>query len=101
MGLFLQLYNSKLAPDTHKTNVSISYRVIKDHQQVWKEDESSEQLHQNGEQITIERNLPLFTLEPGQYTLEVYGIDLLTNQTISRTADFTVKPPASAPKPVT
>jgi len=99
MGIFVQLYNLQLAPETHKTSVSVSYRVIKDHQQVWKEDESSEQLHQNGEQITIERNLPLFTLEPGQYTLEVYAIDLLTNQTITRTAEFSVKAPAPAPKP--
>jgi GWxTD domain-containing protein len=99
MGIFLQLYNLQLAPDTHKTSVSVSYRVIKDHRQVWKEDESSEQLHQNGEQITMERNLPLFTLEPGQYTLEVYAIDLLTNQTITRTADFSVKAPAPAAKP--
>jgi predicted phage tail protein len=99
MGVFLQLYNLKLDPESHKSNVSVSYRVTKDGHQVWKQDESSEQLNQGREQITIERNLPLASLAPGRYTLEVYVLDLLTNQTISRTADFTVKPPP-APKPI-
>jgi GWxTD domain-containing protein len=99
MGIFLQLYNLKLDPEFHKSNVSVAYRILKDHQQVWKQDESSEQLQQSREQITIERNLPLASLSPGLYTLEVYVIDLLTNQTVTRTADFTVKPPTTA-KPI-
>lgn len=99
MGVFLQLYNLKLDPESHKSNVSVSYRVTKDGQQIWKQDESSEQLNQAREQITIERNLPLSSLAPGRYNLEVYVLDLLTNQTISRTADFTVKPPSTS-KPI-
>lgn len=98
MGVFLQLYNLQRDPGTHRTNVSVSYRVTKGEEQVWKQEESSEQLHQFGEQITIERNLPLSSLAPGQYSLQVYVIDLLTNQTISRTADFVVKTPTS-PRP--
>ena len=91
MGIFLQLYNLRLAPETHKTDVSVSYRITKDQQQIWKQDESSEQLRQHGEQITIERNLPLSALQPGNYTLEVYVIDLLSNQTVTRAANFVVK----------
>ena len=100
MGVFLQLYNLKLDGESHKTNVSVAYRLLKDHQQVWKQDESSEQLQQAREQITIERNLPLASLTPGRYSLEVYVIDLLTNQTVTRTADFAVKA-VSIPKPIT
>jgi GWxTD domain-containing protein len=100
MGIFLQLYNLKLDAQSHKTNVSVAYRILKDHQQVWKQDESSEQLQQSREQITIERNLPLSSLASGNYTLEIYVIDLLTNQTVTRTSDFTIKPPLTA-KPIT
>jgi GWxTD domain-containing protein len=92
MGIFLQLYNLRLDPQSHKSNVSVSYCVTKDHQQVWRHDESSEQLHQAREQITIERNLPLSSLAPGRYSLEVFVLDLLTSQTVTRSADFTVKP---------
>ena len=92
MGIFLQLYNLKLDAQSHKTDISVAYRILKDHQQVWKQDESSEQLQQSREQITLERNLALNNLAPGHYTLEVYVIDLLTNQTVTRTADFVIKP---------
>jgi GWxTD domain-containing protein len=100
MGIFLQLYNLKLDPQSHKTNVSVAYRILKDHQQVWQQDESAAQLQQSREQITLERNLPLSSLAPGHYTLEIYALDLLTNQTITRTADFTVIFPPT-PKPIT
>src|SRR4029077_10152927 len=96
MGIFLQLYNLKLDAQSHKTNVSVAYRILKDHNQVWKQDESSVQLQQSREQITLERNLPLSSLAPGHYSLEIYAIDLLTNQTVTRTADFAIKPARSA-----
>lgn len=99
MGIFLQLYNLQLDPQSHKTNVSVSYRILKDHQQVWHHDESPEQLQQSREQITLERNLPLSSLAPGRYTLEIFALDLLTNQTVTRTADFAVKPLPTA-KPI-
>ncbi|MGB2672232.1 MAG: hypothetical protein WCD34_11580 [Candidatus Acidiferrum sp.] len=99
MGIFLQLYNLQLDPQSHKTNVSVSYRILKDHQQVWHQDESPEQLQQSREQITLERNLPLSSLAPGRYTLEIFALDLLTNQTVTRTADFAVKPLPTA-KPI-
>jgi GWxTD domain-containing protein len=99
MGIFLQLYNLKLDPQSHKTNISVAYRILKDHQQVWQQDESAAQLQQSREQITLERNLPLSSLVPGHYTLEIYALDLLTNQTVTRTADFVIKPPPT-PKPI-
>lgn len=100
MGIFLQLYHLKLDPDSHNTNVSVSYRIIKDQQRVWHQDESPELLRQTREQITLERNLPLSSLSPGRYTLEIFILDLLTNQTVTRTADFTIKPLTTA-KPTT
>jgi hypothetical protein len=33
-------------------------------------------------------------LPPGKYKLEIQATDLLTKQTVSRSADFTVTPPA-------
>jgi hypothetical protein len=48
-------------------------------------------MKQTGDQVTIERLLPLATLAPGKYVLEVVATDTLANQTISKTADFTVR----------
>jgi len=50
-------------------------------------------MKQTGDQVTIERLLPLATLSPGKYTLEVSATDKLAQTTISRSAEFSVKVP--------
>jgi GWxTD domain-containing protein len=92
LGIFLQLYNLKLDEAQHKTNVSVAYRITRNHEEVWQAVEPPDQLHQGGEQLTIQRYLPVASFSAGIYTIEVTAIDLLTNQTITRTADFTLKP---------
>jgi hypothetical protein len=98
LGIFLQLYNLKRDETSHKINVSVAYRVTKDQQEIWRAVETADHLHQGGEQLTIERLIPVAPLLPGRYTIEVTAIDLLTNNTVIRSADFTVKP-APPPKP--
>ncbi len=98
LGIFLQLYNLKLDDTSHKTKVSVAYRITKEQQEIWRAVETPDHLHKGGEQLTIERLIPVATLVPGRYTIEITAIDLLTNETVIRSADFTVKPaPASKP----
>jgi GWxTD domain-containing protein len=92
LGVFLQLYNLKLDETSHKTDVSVAYRIVKDQQEVWRAVETPDHLHQGGEQLTIQRYLPVASLAPGRYTVEIIAIDLLTNETITRSAEFTLKP---------
>jgi GWxTD domain-containing protein len=92
LGVFLQLYNLKLDETSHKTDVSVAYRIVKDQQEVWRAVETPDHLHQGGEQLTIQRYLPVASLAPGRYTVEIIAIDLLTNETITRSAQFTLKP---------
>jgi GWxTD domain-containing protein len=96
MGIFLQVYNLKVDDTSHKANVSIQYHVrrLKDQQEVVSFAETSEQLHQNGEQLTLEKIMSLQNLEPGRYQLEIQATDQVTKQTISRSAEFIVKPAA-------
>jgi GWxTD domain-containing protein len=97
LGIYLQLYNLKVDEDWHKTKVAVAYRITRNQEEVWHGVETPEHLHQGGEQLTIERFLPVNSLAPGRYAIEVTAIDLLTNETIIRTAEFTVKAPASRP----
>src|SRR5260370_17122408 len=62
-------------------------------EQVMQFKETSEEMKQTGEQVTIERLLPLVTLAPGKYSLEVIATDTLSNKTVSKSADFIVKAP--------
>ncbi len=100
LGVFLQLYNLKLDETSHKTNVSVVYRITKDQQEIWRTVETPDHLHQGGEQLTVERLIPIASLVPGRYTIEVSAIDLLTNEAVVRTAEFTVKssPPTKSPE---
>jgi GWxTD domain-containing protein len=93
MGIYLQVYNLKPDEKTHKSDASFVYTVKKGDEQVMQFKETSADMKQTGEQVTIERLLPLATLTPGKYTLEVSATDKLAQTTISRSADFSIKPP--------
>src|SRR6202023_3632137 len=93
LGIYLQVYNLKPDEKTHKSNASFVYTVKRGEAQVMQFKETSEEMKQTGDQVTIERLLPLATLTPGKYLLEVIATDTLSNKTISKTAEFTVKVP--------
>ena len=94
LGIYMQVYNLKPDEKTHKSSASFVYTVKKGDQQIMQFKETSEQMKQTGEQVTIERLLPLATLTPGKYSLEIVATDGLSNKTISKSAEFVVKPPA-------
>jgi len=93
LGIYMQVYNLKPDEKTHKSNATFQYTVKKGKEQVMQFKETSEEMKQTGEQVTIERLLPLATLAPGKYSLEVIATDTLSNKTVSKSADFIVKAP--------
>ncbi len=97
LGIFLQIYNLKVDEKTHKANASVQYRVMKDKQSVLKFDEGSEQIGQRGDELTLEKALALKSLAPGKYKLEVQVTDNVTKESITPTADFTVKAATATP----
>jgi len=91
LGIYMQVYNLKPDDKSHKSSATFQYTVKKGTEQVMQFKETSEEMKQTGDQVTIERLLPLATLPPGKYSLEVNATDTLSKQTISRTAAFSVK----------
>lgn len=101
MGIFLQVYNLKVNDKTNRANTSVELRVVKDNSAApaLKFDLPASQLPEHGEELTLEKKLTLGSLAPGKYKLEIAVTDNLANQTITPTADFTIRPlPASAPQ---
>jgi GWxTD domain-containing protein len=98
LGIYLQVYNLKPDDKTHKSSATFQFTVKKGNQPVpdMQFKLTSEEMKQTGDQVTIERWLPLANLAPGKYTLEVNATDGIANQSISKSAEFTVK---SAPEP--
>ena len=98
MGIYLQVYNLKPDDKTHKSSATFQFTVKKGAEQVLQFKETSEEMKQTGDQVTIERWLPLATLAPGKYTIEINATDGISNQSISKTADFTVRGPLEPTK---
>ena len=102
MGIFLQIYNLKVDDKTHKSDASIEYRVTKlggaeagnQSAPTLKFDVPAGQLPEHGEELTLENRITLGSLQPGKYKLEVAITDNLAKQTITPSADFTVRQPS-------
>jgi len=93
IGLYFQIYNLKIDDKTHKNNASVDIQIFQGNQSIKHVVQNSEQLHQSGEQMTVQESVPPQTLPPGKYRIEIKTTDAVSNQSISRSADFTVMPP--------
>ncbi|HEV8383408.1 MAG TPA: GWxTD domain-containing protein [Candidatus Acidoferrales bacterium] len=117
MGIYLQIYNLGIDETTHKSLAAIEYRIRQGDKEVVKQTETSDQLQQGGEQLTLEKMISLASLAPGKYKIEVQVTDNVRatacaiaaqaaaakeketacKKTISPTAEFTVKAAEKAP----
>jgi len=95
LGIYMQFYNLSVDEKSHKNNVSVYVKISQGDQTVNHQVVTSEQLKQNGEEITFQEVLAPKTLPPGKYKLDILATDLVNNETISRSADFTVTLPVN------
>ena len=93
IGVYFQVYNLKIDDKTHKNGASVDIQIFQGDQSIKHAVQTSEQLHQSGEQLTIQESVPAQSLAPGKYRIEIKTTDGVTNQSISRSADFSVTPP--------
>ena len=93
MGIYMQVYNLGIDEATHRPSASIQYRILKEQEEVLKETQTSDKIENAGQQITLEQSVALAPLQPGRYKLEIQVTDNVTKQTVSSSADFTVKTP--------
>lgn len=94
LGIYTQFYNFVPDEKTKKPNGSINYEIVKTGTEKPLLDYTEKVTDVPGAsatQVTVEKLLPLQTLEPGQYTLKMKVVDNNSNQTLTPTASFTVK----------
>jgi hypothetical protein len=96
MGIFLQLYSLKIDETTRKNNATVEVEIWQDEKSVGQFRQTSAEMNQNGEQLTVEKILPAGSLAPGKYRLQIKVTDNVANETLSRcgtgpcSVDFTV-----------
>jgi GWxTD domain-containing protein len=91
LGIYLQIYNLGIDETSKKPSAKIDYRVLRGGEAVLNFSETSAQIENSGEQITIEKLLNLGALQPGTYKLEIVINDEISKQSLTQTAEFTVK----------
>ena len=91
MGIFLQVYNLALDPQTHRPNMNVVYDITKDGKTILNQPEDASKLANSGQQTTLEKTLNLQPLQPGKYIVQIKVTDNIKKQTISPTETFEVK----------
>jgi hypothetical protein len=92
LGIYCQFYNFEPDEKTKKPSGTVEYEIIKNgsNQKVFEYTEDVNSLEGSASQFTVQKLLPLKTLEPGSYTLRLKVQDKVRNQTLTPTATFTV-----------
>lgn len=93
INLWMQVYNLALDEKTKKPSATIEYQVVNatTNQPVVDFTEKTEQMGNIGDQLTLQKSLPLNALAPGVYQVTIKVNDLLSKQTVSPTAKFAVE----------
>ena len=91
LGIYLQVYNLATDEKTRKPSATVEYALLKNGQTLFQLTENSDQIKGAFQQITVEKLLPLESLEPGRYKLQVKVTDRIKKQSITPTATFTIQ----------
>jgi GWxTD domain-containing protein len=104
LGVYVQIYNLGIDEKTHKSDVEFEYIVSRidggNTKEVYRKTETSTELGQTGQQVTLERLVPMQPFEPGKYKITVQVTDKISKQTVAPAADFTVKAAAVPVSPI-
>jgi hypothetical protein len=93
VNFWMQVYNLGVDEKTKKPSATVQYQVVNTatSQPVVDFTESTAQMGNVGEQITLAKSLPPNKLAPGAYQLTIKVDDQVSKQTISQTAKFAVQ----------
>jgi GWxTD domain-containing protein len=93
VNLWLQIYNLGLDQKTNKPSATVEYQVTNTatNKPVLDFTETTAQMGNVGEQVTLAKSIPLSQLEPGVYQVTIKVNDQISKQTITPTARFVVQ----------
>jgi GWxTD domain-containing protein len=93
LNFWMQVYNLGVGQQNKKSSAEISYDIVNSatKKAVVHSVETTDQLGNAGDQITLEKSMSLASLEPGMYELTIKVNDNISKQSISPTAKFLVQ----------
>ena len=93
LNFWLQVYNLGINEQSKKSSAQFEYDIVNaaTKKQVLHAVETSDQIGNAGDQVTLEKSMSLANLEPGKYELTIKVNDNISKQTISPSAMFVVE----------
>ena len=90
---WMQVYNLGTDDKTHRPSATVEYNVINaaTNKAVIHTVESTEQMGNIGDQVTLEKPLSASSLEPGVYRIQIKVNDNISKQTVDPSATFAVE----------
>ncbi|HEX3351418.1 MAG: GWxTD domain-containing protein [Terriglobales bacterium] len=90
---WMQVYNLGMDDKTHKPSATVEYNVINaaTNKAVIHTVESTDQMGNIGDQVTLEKPLSASSLDPGVYRIQIKVNDNISKQTVDPSATFAVE----------
>jgi GWxTD domain-containing protein len=92
LNFWMQVYNLAIDEKTKLNNATISYEIMNlgSNKPVLDTQESTAKISPHADQLTLEKTLPLASLQPGQYQLSIKVNDQVSKHETQETAKFSV-----------
>jgi GWxTD domain-containing protein len=92
LNFWMQVYNLGIDDKSKQNNATISYEItnLATNKMVLDTQESTKKISPNADQLTLEKSLPLASLQPGQYQVSIKVNDAVSKQQTQESAKFSV-----------
>jgi len=93
VNFWMQVYNLSVDQQSHKPSATVEYNLVNTstNKQVIHTIESTSQMGNVGDQVTLEKSVSASTLQPGTYRLSIKVNDNITKQTVDPSVTFAVE----------
>ncbi len=93
MNFWMQVYNLGVDDKTHKASATVEYNVVNaaTNKPVIHSIESTDQMGNIGDQMTLQKTLSAANLDPGVYRIQIKVNDNISKQTLDPSATFAVE----------
>jgi GWxTD domain-containing protein len=92
LNFWMQIYNLGIDEKSKQNGATIKYQIIdaSSNKALLDTEENSKTMSANADQLTVEKSLPLASLQPGKYLVKVMVNDSVSKQEIAQSVPFTV-----------
>lgn len=93
LNFWMQVYNLGVDEKTHKPSATFQYNIINvaTNKPIVQKTESTDQMGNVGQQVTLEKTIASANLQPGVYKIEIKVNDNISKQTVDPSAVFAVE----------